>query len=72
MLFYCLREVYHLSSNKEIIVMCIANDKTKEVIQNIKSVTVKHEPPVLLSSITEPNVGESPFKNKNVNGNGWL
>lgn len=38
-------DVYHLSSNKDIIVMRIANDKTKEVIQDFKSVTVKHEPP---------------------------
>lgn len=38
-------EVYHLSSNKDIIVMRIANNKTKEVIQDFKSVTVKHEPP---------------------------
>lgn len=38
-------DVYHLSSNKEIIVMRIANDKTKEVIQDFKSVIVKHEPP---------------------------
>ena len=38
-------DVYHLSSNKDIIVMRIANDKTKEVIQDFKSVTVRHEPP---------------------------
>ena len=38
-------DVYHLSSNKDIIVMRIANDKTKEVIQDFKSVPVRHEPP---------------------------
>lgn len=38
-------DVYHLSTNKDIIVMRIANDKTKEVIQDFKPVTVKHEPP---------------------------
>lgn len=38
-------EVYHLSTNKNIIVMRIANDKTKEVIQDFKTVSVKHEPP---------------------------
>lgn len=37
--------VYHLSCNKNIIVMRIANDKTKEVIQNFKHVIVTHEPP---------------------------
>lgn len=37
--------VYHLSSNKDIIVMRIANEKTKEVIQDFKTVSVKHEPP---------------------------
>ncbi len=37
--------VYHLSSNRDIIVMRIANDKTKEVIQDFKAVSVKHEPP---------------------------
>lgn len=37
--------VYHLSSNKDIIVMRIANDKTKEVIQDFKPVSVRHEPP---------------------------
>ncbi len=38
-------DVYHLSSNKDIIVMRIANDKTKEVIQDFKTVFVRHEPP---------------------------
>ena len=38
-------DVYHLSSNKEIIVMRIANPKTKEVIQDFKTVSVVHEPP---------------------------
>ncbi len=38
-------DVYHLSTNKDIIVMRIANDKTKEVIQDFKTVSVKHEPP---------------------------
>lgn len=37
--------VYHLSSNKDIIVMRIANVKTKEVIQDFKTVPVRHEPP---------------------------
>ncbi len=38
-------EVYHLSSNKDIIVMRIANNKQKDVIQNFKKLSVKHEPP---------------------------
>ena len=38
-------DVYHLSSNKDIIVMRIANDKTKEVIQDFKTVSVRHEQP---------------------------
>lgn len=38
-------EVYHLSTNNDIIVMRIANNKTKEVIQDFKAVSVKHEPP---------------------------
>lgn len=38
-------DVYHLSTNKEIIVMRIANIKTKEVIQDFKTVPVRHEPP---------------------------
>lgn len=38
-------DVYHLSSNKDIVVMRIANDKTKEVIQDFKIVPVRHEPP---------------------------
>lgn len=38
-------DVYHLSTNKEIIVMRIANVKTKEVIQDFKTVPVRHEPP---------------------------
>lgn len=37
--------VYHLSLNKDIIVMRIANDKTKDVVQDFKTVHVKHEPP---------------------------
>ncbi len=37
-------EVYHLSMNKDIIVMRIANNKQKDVIQNFKTVSVKHEP----------------------------
>ncbi len=37
--------VYHLSLNKDIIVMRIANDKKKEVIQDFKPLSVKHEPP---------------------------
>lgn len=38
-------DVYHLSTNKDIIVMRIANAKTKEVIQDFKTVPVRHEPP---------------------------
>lgn len=38
-------DVYHLSTNKDIIVMRIANDRPKEVIQDFKKVLVKHEPP---------------------------
>lgn len=38
-------DVYHLSANKDIIVMRIANVKTKEVIQDFKPVSVRHEPP---------------------------
>lgn len=38
-------DVYHLSCNKNIIVMRIANVKTKDVIQNFKSMSVPHEPP---------------------------
>lgn len=38
-------DVYHLSKNKDIIVMRIANVKTKEVIQDFKTVPVRHEPP---------------------------
>lgn len=37
--------VYHLSSNRDIFVMRIANTKTKEVIQDFKTVSVPHEPP---------------------------
>ncbi len=37
--------VYHLSMNRDIIVMRIANEKTKEVIQDFKTLSVKHEPP---------------------------
>lgn len=37
--------VYHLSINKSIIVMRIANDKVKGVIQDFKPVSVRHEPP---------------------------
>lgn len=36
--------VYHLSLNKDIIVMRIANDTTKEVEQDFKKIDVKHEP----------------------------
>ena len=38
-------DVYHLSTNKNIIVMRIANVKTKEVIQDFKTIPVRHEPP---------------------------
>ena len=37
-------QVYHLSQNKNIIVMRIANDKKKTVEQDFKEVEVKHEP----------------------------
>ena len=37
-------KVYHLSLNKDIIVMRIANDTTKEVEQDFKKIDVKHEP----------------------------
>lgn len=37
--------VYHLSSNDNIIIMRIANQKTKEVIQDFKPIPVPHEPP---------------------------
>ena len=37
--------VYHLKLNKDIIVMRIANEKTKNVIQDFKPVSVLHEPP---------------------------
>lgn len=37
--------VYHLSSNENIIIMRIANQKTKEVIQDFKRKSVPHEPP---------------------------
>ncbi len=38
-------DLYHLSTNKDIIVMRIANVKTKDVIQDFKTVPVRHEPP---------------------------
>lgn len=38
-------DVYHLSSNKDIIVMRIANIKKIDVIQNFKTVSIPHEPP---------------------------
>jgi len=38
-------EVYHLSQNPDIIIMRIANKKTKEVVQNFKKKDVEHEPP---------------------------
>lgn len=41
-------EVYHLSLNPEIIVMRIANEKTKEVIQDFKRMEVRHEPPCMV------------------------
>ena len=37
--------VRHLSLNNDIIVMQIANEKTKEVVQNFRTVDVLHEPP---------------------------
>ena len=37
-------QVYHLSQNKDIIVMRIANDRKKTVEQNFVEVDVKHEP----------------------------
>lgn len=38
-------DVRHISLNRNIIVMRIANDKTKEVIQDFKPKEIKHEPP---------------------------
>lgn len=37
-------QVYHLSSNRDIIVMRLANDKVKQVEQDFKVHDVKHEP----------------------------
>lgn len=37
-------QVYHLSQNKDIIIMRIANDRKKTVEQDFKVVDVKHEP----------------------------
>ena len=37
-------QVYHLSQNKDIIVMRIANDRKKTVEQNFVELDVKHEP----------------------------
>lgn len=37
-------QVYHLSGNENIIIMRIANDKTKTVEQDFKDVDVRHEP----------------------------
>lgn len=41
-------EVYHLSLNPDIIIMRIANEKTKEVIQDFKRMEVRHEPPCMV------------------------
>lgn len=38
-------EVVHLKLNKDIIIMRIANEKKKEVVQDFKKMQVKHEPP---------------------------
>lgn len=38
-------EVAHLKLNKDIIIMRIANEKKKEVVQDFKKKQVKHEPP---------------------------
>lgn len=38
-------DVYHLSANRDIIVLRVANLKAKEVIQDFKTVPVRHEPP---------------------------
>lgn len=40
-----IHEVTHLSQNRDIIVMRIANEKTKEVVQDFKKKNIKHEPP---------------------------
>lgn len=40
-----IHEVTHLTSNRDIIVMRIANEKTKEVVQSFKKKVIKHEPP---------------------------
>lgn len=37
-------KVYHLSQNKDVIIMRFANNKEKTVEQDFKSVSVKHEP----------------------------
>ena len=38
-------KVYHLSINKDIIVMSIANDKILKVVQDFERKDIKHEPP---------------------------
>ena len=38
-------EVAHLKLNRDIIIMRIANEKKKEVVQDFKKKQVKHEPP---------------------------
>lgn len=40
-----IHEVTHLALNRDIIVMRIANEKTKEVVQGFKKKNIKHEPP---------------------------
>lgn len=38
-------KVYHLSMNKDIIVMSIANDKILKIVQDFEKKDIKHEPP---------------------------
>lgn len=40
-----IHQVTHLKANKDIIIMRIANEKTKEVVQAFKKKSIKHEPP---------------------------
>lgn len=38
-------DVYHISANKDIIIMRIANNTSKEVVQDFKKKEIAHEPP---------------------------
>jgi hypothetical protein len=60
-------QVYHLSLNKDIIVMQIANDKNKTVEQDFKEVLVKHEPSCYVIIDNRENCWRIAIqKNKNV------